>query len=306
MSVDVHTLRVEHPIRVTHIEKKLWPEAGITKGDYIQYMIQMAPVLIPHLQDRPLTVIRYPNGIHGESFYQKNAPRETPDWVQTYPVWSDDSQRTIRYILANNTSTLIWLANQTCIELHPWYSKIDAPHFPTNIAFDLDPTVPGFEKVREVALRLKEVLDGLGLPAFPKTSGATGLQVFIPLASGFSYEDTRVLTSFIGKYMVQKYPRITTVERLIKDRGDKVYIDFRQHAPHKTLIAPYSARGVKEASVSAPVTWGELENGVLPADFTILNMGSRIRSLGDLFAPLTKQGVDIGEILQFIRSHSFP
>ncbi|GIM48056.1 DNA polymerase domain-containing protein [Collibacillus ludicampi] len=304
MTADGNTLICEHPVRVTNLDKVLWPEAGITKAEYIQYIIQMASYLIPHLKNRPLTVIRFPDGIHAHSFYQKNAPKETPKWVNTYPVWSEESKRTIHYMLANDTSTLIWLANHACIELHPWFSQIQAPNSPTNIAFDLDPSVPGFEKVREVALRLKEVLDDLGLPSYPKTSGASGIQIFIPLALGFSYEDTRMITSFIGRFMAEKYPKIITVERMVKDRGDKVYIDYLQHAPNKTLIAPYSARAVAKACVSAPLTWEELQKGVVPEDFTIVNMVSRVNTLGDLFAPLTRPGVDIGELLQLIRQHS--
>jgi bifunctional non-homologous end joining protein LigD len=303
MHVEGNTLMGEYPVRVSNLEKILWPEAGIRKVDYIRYIIQMAPYLLPHLNDRPLTVIRYPDGIHAHSFYQKNAPKDTPEWVQTFPVWSDESNRTIRYILANHTSTLIWLANQACIEFHPWYSRIDDPRSPTNIALDLDPSVPGFEKVREVALRLKEVLDDLGLPSYPKTSGATGIQIFIPLAPGFTYEDTRLITSFIGRYMAEKYPEQVTIERLVRDRGNKVYLDYLQHAPNKTLIAPYSARAVQRACVSAPLTWEELERGAVPEDFTLFNMVSRVKQVGDLFSAFTKPGVDIRELLRLLQRH---
>lgn len=296
-------LTAEYPVRVTNLDKPLWPEAGITKADYIQYVIKLAPFMIPHLKDRPLTVVRFPHGIHDKSFYQKNAPKDTPDWIPTFPVYSKDSDRDIQYILANHTSTLIWLANQTAIELHPWYSTIHSPDSPTNIAIDLDPTVKGFEKVREVAFGVKKVLDELQLPSYPKTSGATGLQIFIPLKSGFSYEDTRVITEFIARYMDKTYPDIVTIERFVKDRGDKVYVDYLQHAANKTLVAPYSPRPVKEAKVSAPVTWDELAAGVVPEDFTIRTMPERIRKVGDLFAPMAQPGIDITEILHFIRNH---
>jgi bifunctional non-homologous end joining protein LigD len=296
-------LVAEYPVRVTNLDKLLWPQAGITKGEFIEYVIRMAPVMLPHLQDRPLTVVRFPHGIGDKSFYQKNAPKDTPEWVSRFPVYSKDSQRTIHYILANHTAALIWLANQAAIELHPWYSKVENPDSPTNIAIDLDPSAPGFEKVRQVAFAVKEVLDELRLPSYPKTSGATGLQIFIPLQTGFRFEDTRVVTEFIGRYMVKTYPDLVTIERLVKDRGDKVYVDYLQHAPNKTLVAPYSPRPVPDAKVSAPLTWDELAAGAMPEDFTIRSMPVRAEKLGDLFVPMAQPGIDITEILHFIRHH---
>lgn len=296
-------LIAEYPVRVTHPNKLLWPDAGITKADYLQYMIEIAPYMIPHLQDRPLTVVRFPHGIGDKSFYQKNAPKDTPEWVPRFPVYSNDSKRTIHYILANHTATLIWLANQAAIELHPWYSKIQHPDSPTNIAIDLDPSVPGFEKVRQVALGIQEILEELQFPSYPKTSGATGLQIFIPLKEGFSFEDTRVITEFIGRYMAKTHRKLVTIERFVKDREDKVYVDYLQHAPNKTLVAPYSPRPVPDAKVSAPVTWEELAAGAVPEDFTMRTMPDRVKRKGDLFAPMAQSGIDITEILHVIRNH---
>lgn len=303
-----HTLMAEYPVNVTNLDKVLWPEAGVTKAEYIQYMITMAPILLPHYRDRLLTVIRFPNGIHEKSFYQKNIPEGTPEWIETHTVWSDDSKREIEYILAHNTATLVWLANQAAMELHPSYSLIENLDLPTNIAFDLDPTVKGvevegFRKACKVALHLKAALDDLGLPSYPKTSGATGLQVFVPLARGYTFDDTRVLSKFIAEFMVQKAPEICTIERLKKDRGDKVYFDYLQHHKGKTLSGPYTPRAVASAAVSAPLMWEEIEAGVLPDMFTIRTMPKRIEEHGDLFAPMTGPGVDIGEILHFIKYH---
>lgn len=295
------TLTAEFPVRVTNVDKILWPKLGITKADYIDYLVQVAQVLLSHLKDRPLTVVRYPHGITGTSFYQKNAPPDTPEWVRTYSVYSEDSKREIQYVLAEHTSTLIWLANQACLELHPWFSTASHPDEPTNLAFDLDPTVPGFEKVRRVALYLKEILDDLHLPSYPKTSGATGLQIFIPIRNGYTYEQTRKITHFVALYMERQYPDIVTLERFVKNRGTKVYVDYLQHAQHKTLVAPYSPRPVPEAKVSAPVTWKELEDGALPEDFTIQTMPKRISQYGDLFHPMSQPGVDLQGILDFIQ-----
>lgn len=303
-----NTLMAEYPVSVTNLDKVLWPEQGITKAEYIQYMIAMNKVMLRHYQDRLLTVIRFPNGIHEKSFYQKNIPDGAPEWIQTFPVWSDDSKRDIHYILANNTATLIWLANQAAMELHPSYTKIHNLDEPTNIAFDLDPTVKGvdrhgFRKACKVALQLKVVLDDLGLPSYPKTSGATGLQVFVPIARGYTFEDTKHITHFIGKFMAKKAPDIVTIERLKKDRGDKVYFDYLQHHKSKTLSGPYTPRAVQSGAVSAPLLWDEIREGVQPHMFTLRTMPKRIEELGDLFEPMSRPGVEIKEIIHFIKNH---
>jgi bifunctional non-homologous end joining protein LigD len=161
----------------------------------------------------------------------------------------------------------------------------------------------GFQKACQVALHLKKILDDLGLPSYPKTSGATGLQVFVPIARGYTFDETRSLTHFIGKYMAENYPEIVTVERLTKDRGDKVYFDYLQHGQGKTLSGPYTPRAVKSAAVSAPITWEELAAGITPDMFTVRTMPKRIQEKGDLFAPLSRPGVEIREILHFIKHH---
>jgi bifunctional non-homologous end joining protein LigD len=194
------------------------------------------------------------------------------------------------------------------MELHPSYTRIDKPDFPTNLAFDLDPTVKGvdlegFRKACKVALLLKEVLDDLGLPSYPKTSGATGLQVFIPLAPEYSFEETRMLNKFVAEYLVRKAPDLVTIERLKKDRGDKVYFDYLQHWRNKTLSGPYTPRAVASAAVSAPLAWEEIQEGVTPDMFTLRTMPDRVEKLGDLFAPLAVRGVEIRELLHFIKYH---
>ncbi|ASS75275.1 DNA polymerase domain-containing protein [Tumebacillus algifaecis] len=303
-----NVLMAEYPVTVSNLDKVLWPEQGITKAEYIHYMIVMSRVMLRHYENRLLTVIRYPHGIHEKSFYQKNVPSGAPDWIQTYPVWSDDSQREIAYMLANNTSSLIWLANQAAMELHLSYSLIDKLEEPTNIAFDLDPTVKiadrhSFRKACQVALLLKEVLDDLGLQSYPKTSGATGLQVFVPIAKGYTFADTRQITHFLGNYLVQKAPDLVTIERLTKDRGDKVYFDYLQHHQSKTLSGPYTPRAVPSGAVSAPLAWEEIKEGVEPHMFTLRTMPKRIEMYGDLFEPMSRPGVDIKEIIHFIKNH---
>jgi bifunctional non-homologous end joining protein LigD len=291
-------LKAEYPVTVNRLDKVIYPEAGVNKKDIIEYVIHMQAYLLPYLQKRLLTTIRYPNGIHDKSFYQKNIPASAPKWVSRYREWSPKSDRFIDYIVADSVSTLIWLANQACLEWHIGFNTFEHPDQPTCLAIDLDPTVKGFEKVVEVALYIRDVLDQLQLPSYPKTSGATGLQIFVPLTSGFTYEQTRIVLHFVARYVAEKYPHVATIERLVKDRSDKVYIDYVQHAPHKTLIAPYSLRAVPDACVSAPVTWAELEHGVKPQNFTIHTIRARVADKGDMFAPVQGPGVDISYLLK--------
>ena len=296
------TLMAEHPVPVSKLEKVLWRQGGITKADYIKYLIAVAPSMLVHLRDRPLTTVRFPNGIDAHSFYQKNAPKNTPAWVRLYEDAPSDNVRPTRYILANDTSTLIWLGNQASIEFHPWYSTVHRPNEPSHIAFDLDPSLFVWEHVVEVALFLDQLLRTLELPSYPKTSGATGIQVFVPLSPGFTYEDTRLVIRFIAAYVEKSLPKLVTLERKVQARGDKLYFDFLQHAPRKTLVAPYSPRPVPHATVSAPLRWDEVRNCVRPEQFTIKTMPDRLKRLGDLFAPVAMGNVDIRPLLAFIKA----
>ncbi|MCL6548393.1 MAG: non-homologous end-joining DNA ligase [Alicyclobacillus sp.] len=291
-------VQAEHPVRITHPEKLLWPEAGITKADYIRYMAEMAPLLLHHVRDRPLTLVRFPDGVNGPSFYQKDAPTGTPEWVRTVPVWSTERGDHIRYVLADSVATLIWLANLACLELHVGFSTLDRPHTPTAVAFDLDPTVPGFEPVREVGLALHSLLQRLGLPHVAKTSGATGLQVFVPLTPGHTFAQTRVFTKSVAEYLLAKIPRWVTLERLKKRREDKVYVDYLQHGEGRTLVAAYSTRATRRATVSAPVTWGELERGAVPEQFTLRTMPARVKQTGDLLQ--SAEACDLRPIVSFL------
>ncbi|MCF8563790.1 non-homologous end-joining DNA ligase [Alicyclobacillus tolerans] len=275
-------LEAEYPVLITHPEKLLWPEAKVSKVQYIQYMIRMAPWLLPHLKDRPLTLIRFPNGIHGHSFYQKNRPQGTPEWMTTVPIWSTDRNDVIHYILADSVAALIWLANMACLEFHVGFTTVDRPEEPKAVAFDLDPTIKGFEPVREVALAIHGLLTRLGLSHVAKTSGATGLQVFVPLAPGHTYAQTRLFTKAVADYLLHTLPNVVTLERLTKNRGRKVYVDYLQHGPTRTLIAPYSPRATVHATVSCPLSWRELEAGAVPEQFTVNNVPERVEQIGDL------------------------
>ncbi|RKD25753.1 DNA polymerase domain-containing protein [Ammoniphilus oxalaticus] len=286
-------------LQITNPEKPLWPEIGLRKIDFIRYLIEVSPYFLAYARDRLLTTIRYPHGVEdGKSFYQKNIPKHAPDWISTH-VWRDT-----RYILVQDLATLIWLGNQACLEFHVSFNTRQRERMPTELVFDLDPSDGDhFERVLEVALNIKKVLDGLGLSSQPKTSGATGLQIYIPIEPIYTYEEMHLLNKFIAQYVAAKYPRQVTLERWIKNRGDKLYFDYLQHGEGRTLPAPYSPRARPLGSVSAPVRWSEIERGFLPENFTMLTMPERLKKQGDLFASITtqRQNESLDEMLGFLR-----
>lgn len=283
-------------IPITNPDKPLWPEAGVTKLIYLQYLIEVAPYMLSYTKNRLLTVIRYPHGIHDKSFYQKNLPEYAPDWIAT--AWWEST----RYALLNDLPTLIWMANQAALEWHVSFHEAD-DELPTELVFDLDPSVPGFSDVIETALYLKELLDELQLPSYVKTSGASGLQVYIPIERRYTFEQTRKVGHFIAAYLVEKHPELLTIERMVKNRGTKLYVDYLQPWRGKTLAAPYSTRAKPEASVSTPLRWEEVPH-IHPSDFTVHNVPDRLKQLGDLFAPLldAKNQVSLDPILHFLGS----
>ncbi|WP_134699014.1 non-homologous end-joining DNA ligase [Ammoniphilus sp. YIM 78166] len=269
-------------LRITNPQKVLWPEAEVTKLEYIQYLVEIAPYMLSYLSERLLTTIRYPDGIHGKSFYQKNIPDHAPDWVKTQ-VWRDT-----QYILANDLPTLVWLGNQACLELHVAFNKAQYERYPTELVFDLDPMdLEDYSHVLEIALLIREVLQALGLSSQAKTSGASGLQIYIPIEEKYTYEETHVLNKFIAQYIAEKYPQKVTIERMVKNRGNKLYFDYIQHGEGRTLPVVYSLRARPAASVSAPVSWEEVQRGFHPTDFTIRNMKERMLKVGDLFITVT-------------------
>lgn len=274
-------------VPVTNLDKVLWPKAGLTKGKLLQYYALLADVILPHWQNRPMTVTRYPHGVDDTFFYQKNCPSSAPEWVKTTLV------NDVNYILVNDLSTLLWMVNQAAIEFHPAEYEISVPEHPSYAVIDLDPTAPlGFEAAVEVALHCREVLVKLSLRGYIKTSGATGLHIYIPIRPGYDFAITAGLAQMIGMLLRERLPDKITMERLIKNRHG-VYVDFLQNAPGKTLVGVYSPRPSPMATVSAPVTWEELPY-VRPEEFTIQTMPERVNRTGDLFAEVLvdKQSLD--------------
>ncbi|HZR47618.1 MAG TPA: DNA ligase D [Candidatus Manganitrophaceae bacterium] len=304
------TVRFEgHPIEVSHLDKVLWPDKGYTKAHMIDYYIQAAPFLLPHLADRPLTLIRFPDGIEGESFYQK-------DWKETPPLWvkrilvqpGSDEKEKRRMVLCENALTLIWLANLGNIELHPWYSrvdhqakKIDRPDF---IVFDIDPPkIDGspavawerFEQSVEVAFWLKKMLSEEGIGCWLKTSGKSGLHIFVPIVRKYSYAQTRRFARAVAERLESEHPNQITTAWKKEKRGKKVLVDFNQNAQGKTLASIYSLRATPEATVSAPVTWEELPK-ISPVQFTLETMPARLKKEGDLWKEILKSAQTLGAI----------
>ena len=267
-------------LTVSRLNRVLWPEEGLTKAALMEYLLAVAPVMLPHLRGRPLSVVRYPEGIKGESFYQKNCPPGAPDWVRTH------TSEGTRYVLADEVATLVWLANQNAVEFHPWLALADTPHTPTACVIDLDPMPPaGFPEARRVAFWVKAVLDTLNLAAFPKLSGGRGIHIYIPTGTRADFDRSRAFAQWLSGFLAAQFPQEVTNARAVRRRGPRVYIDPLQNAAHKTVAAPYSPRARPGAPVSAPVTWEELE-AAFPGDFTLLTMPERVRRLGDPFAPV--------------------
>jgi bifunctional non-homologous end joining protein LigD len=265
-------------VDITHPDKPLWEKPLINKMEYLFYLREIAPYMLPFLYNRTLTVIRFPHGLFGEPFYQKNRPDYAPDFIKSYPL------EDINYILCNDLKTLIWLGNQIAIELHIPFQTINSKG-PSEIVFDLDPpSKDDFSLAIRAAIYIKEILNQLQLIGFIKTSGSKGLQIHIPLPENqFSYDDTRLFTSFIADFLVSREPDLFTIERLKKNRGNRLYIDYVQHAEGKTIIAPFSARGREWASVAAPLFWEEVDETLKIEHFTVQNTVTRIKKLGNPF-----------------------
>jgi bifunctional non-homologous end joining protein LigD len=291
-------------IEFTNLDKVFWPEDGYTKGDLINYYDKISPYLIPHLQDRPLVFERFPDGIHGPSFYQKDAPDHTPDWIRTQKIWSEDVQRDIRYFIGADRDQLLYIANTGNIQQNPWMSRIENLDYPDYLVFDLDPVEAPFSTVQQVAIVLKEVLDELGLRSYPKTSGASGIHVHLPvLENTFTYEDVRVFAQAIASIVVQRAPDIATIVRVVKRRkAHHVYIDFLQNIRGKTVASVYSPRPREGAPVSTPLKWEEFKKPIDPKAFTIKTIFKRLDKFGDLFEPALTDRQDISGFLNTLKT----
>ncbi len=277
---------------VSNLNKVLYPKAGFTKGQVIDYYIRIAPVLLPHLKDRPLTMKRYPNGVDQEFFYEKNCPAHRPSWVKTAKVWSHGNQRDMHYCLAQDLPTLVWAANLADLELHTSLAKKKDVAKPTMMVFDLDPGPPAnIVQCCQVGIWLRELLAQMKLKSFPKTSGSKGLQVYVPLNTAATFDQTKALSRALAEHLEREHPDLV-VHRMLKSlRGGKVLVDWSQNDEHKTTVNVYSLRARDFPTVSTPVTWDEVEQCLKKQEPDLLRFTSdqvlqRVEKMGDLFAPV--------------------
>lgn len=282
-------VKIENQIlTLTSLNKPLWPKKKINKAHYLSYLQEISPYFLPFLRNRLLTTIRYPHGMDGEFFYQKNCPDYAPEFIKT------KESNEIEYIVCSDLATLIWLGNQLAFEFHIPFQTIHSQG-PSEIVFDLDPpSRQEFLLAVEAALLIKEVLDQLKLVGYVKTSGNKGLQIYIPIPENqYSYEETRRFTQFIAHYLVNKEPKWFTVERYKVKRGKKLYVDYVQHAEGKTIIAPYSPRGNEDALVATPLYWKEVKQTLSPEHFPLESIVQRVKSIDcpfrDFFLQKNKQ-----------------
>jgi len=290
-----------HHLAISNLGKVFWPDEGLTKGDLLRYYEKMAPMILPYLADRPESMNRFPNGILGKNFYQKNIDHQAPDWAETIEIDSEEKQ--VNYLLCQNKETLLFMINMGCIELNPWNSRRDKLDYPDYLVIDLDPVEIKFDYVKKAALLVKETLDELGVNGYPKTSGATGIHIYIPLSGKFKYEQARLFGEILANLIYEKAPDFLSLERRPKKRIGRVYLDYLQNSRGQTLASVYSVRPLPGAPVSTPLFWDELERkDLMPRTYNLKNIFKRVSELGDIFKPVIEEGINIEQILELIRN----
>jgi len=279
-------------LKLSNLEKVLYPATGFSKQQVIDYYARIAPAILPHLVGRALTRKRYPDGVDGEPFYEKNAPKYRPEWVKTAPIWSEGNRRTVYYVLANDLATLVWLANLAALELHPSLALAKDITCPTEMVFDLDPGPPAnIVQCCQVGLWLREIFEHFGLKSFPKTSGSKGLQLYVPLNTPTTYDATKTFAHALAQLLEHEHPEMVVSDMKKTLRAGKVFVDWSQNDEHKTTVAVYSLRAREHPTVSTPVTWEDVERAFKKKDasrlvFEAPQVVSRFEKVGDLFEPV--------------------
>lgn len=269
-------------ITISNASKLLFPKSKITKGELVNYYHNIAPVMIPHTKDRPVSMQRFPSGIDQEGFFHKDAPDYFPDWIDTIGVERENKSKTVWHVLCNNAATLVYLANQGVITPHLWLSKVDKLNYPDRMIFDLDPSAAGmFDHVRHAAKILKKLLESLGLVPFIMTTGSRGLHVVTPIKRELLFDQVRDFARDIAEFIAQQYPQELTVEIRKNKRKRRIFIDYLRNAWAQTAVAPYSVRAIEGAPVAAPLLWKELTPSLHPQKFSIKNIFRRISRIGD-------------------------
>ncbi|HXR18173.1 MAG TPA: non-homologous end-joining DNA ligase [Terriglobales bacterium] len=279
-------------LSLTNLDKVLYPATGFTKGQVIDYYARIAPVLVPHLAGRPLTLKRYPEGVDKEYFFEKNATKHRPDWVKTAPIWSGGNQRDINYILANDLATLVWIANLAGIELHPSLSLAKDIASPRSMVFDLDPGPPAnIVQCCQVGVWLRDIFEHFGLQSFPKTSGSKGLQIYVPLNTPTNYDSTKSFAYALARLLENEHRELVVSDMKKQLRVGKVFVDWSQNDEHKTTVSVYSLRAREHPTVSTPVKWEEVQQALKKKDAALLvfeadQVLERVQKVGDLFEPV--------------------
>lgn len=279
-------------VPLSNPDKVLYPAAGFTKSDVLDYYQAIAPLLLPHMKDRPLTLKRYPNGVDGPFFYEKRCPAHKPDWVKTTDVWSERSQDNINYCIASDRATLAWLANLACLEIHPLLFTMRKPDRPTSMVFDFDPGAPAtLLDCLRLGLQLRDVLRHVGLECFAKSSGGKGLHIWVPLNTRVSFDESKSFSRALAQLFERQNPEQVTTNMRKDLRGGKIFVDWSQNDEHKTTVCAYSLRARPEPTVSTPLSWEEVAAAVKSGDatkvvFTAPQLLARVKKKGDLFEPV--------------------
>ncbi|MDR3666099.1 MAG: DNA ligase D, partial [Ignavibacteriaceae bacterium] len=292
-------------LHLTNQEKVFFPGEGITKGDLVQYYNEVSQFILPYLKDRPQSMNRFPNGINGKNFYQKDVDTtKIPSWLKTTEIYSDSNNGNIDYLICNDKAALLYMINLGCIEINPWNSTIRTPEKPDWVVIDLDPGDIDFKEVVKAALVVREVVNELNTECYCKTSGATGLHIYIPLAARYEYESVKLFAELIAHTVNFRLPDTTTIIRTVKKRQGKIYIDFLQNRKGQTLAAPYSVRPRPGAPVSTPLDWKEVNEKLTPSQFSIKTILKRLDQKGDIWKAVLGKGADLHKIIKTITKNT--
>lgn len=285
-------------LELTNLQKPYWKKENISKGNLIEYYDSISKYILPYIKNRPHSLNRHPNGINGTGFYQKDVKGKVPKWITTAEIYSESNDEYIDYFVCTNKASLLYMVNLGCIEINPWFSTVQSLEKPDFLAIDLDPLNIPFKKVIETAEAVKEILDKARAEAFCKTSGATGIHIYIPVDTKYNFEITKEFAHVIAEMAHDLVPEFTSIERPPSKRNKKVYIDYLQNRKGQTLAAPYSVRPVPGASVSAPLEWKELKQIESPEEFNMASIHPRLKKKGDIFKGVLQKGVNIIKCLK--------
>lgn len=295
---EVVTIITRKELKFTNLDKLYWPDEKITKRDMLNYYYAIAEYMLPYMKDRPQSLNRYPNGVKGKSFYQKDVGGKVAEWIKTYEYFSESNQENKDYLVCADEATLLYIANLGCIEMNPWHSRTKKPDNPDWSIIDLDPDDISFDKVVETARVVKEVLDGFGVESFCKTSGSTGLHIYVPFGAKYSYDQSKLFAELVATMVHQELPKFTSIERSPAKRRGMIYVDFLQNRSTQTIAAPYSLRPKFGATASAPLDWSEVKKGLSISQFNIHNMLDRVKEAGDLFKGVLGKGINLEAVLK--------